>query len=892
MLPPLRMADGSVTVASTRSKLASAALGVGCLFGCYVLMARQGQTPHAVLFGVPLLLGAVGGLLGALGLLAPAEDALKLQETALYPLPGESRWLAPIRTLPIAIGLLLLLSLRGATALPGAILVALVVLLLSAVRRPGLLVFVISAALYLPLLGSFGLWDPWETHYGEVTREILSRDDWVSLWWAQDGWFWSKPILIFWAEALTWSASGLGFAAAQHPAHVEWVLRLPIFAMSVAGIVALHYAIARVWNQRAGVLAAIVLATTPYYAFLTHQAITDMPFVANMTVAMALLILACAEDPDRRVQAVRVGPWACSLQHAVIGLILCIALPQLIYLASRNISFMPPFAWHRDVFSYGSAGNAGVPGNAASHLERPAVHKLWMEPLGQALVWLLALAAIVWMLWRETRAQALYIFAFYAFCALAFMAKGIPGFALPGLVALFYLIAARRFGLLFEGRLRVAAGALTLCTLGMPWFVAMYARHGNGFTDRILIHDHINRLTSGVHGDNGTIQYFVWQLGYGLFPWFGLAAPALACWLFAARDPEDERAQTQRDTLYMLGLWFAVSFTLFSAMTTKFHHYIFPAVPPIAALVGLLLDRFLPPDAFSPRGTLRRSLASMTAALLWVLAAAGLRGDVRGVVPADVSQAVRSLWVLQHPWSLPLCVSLFLVGLGLVIYAARGARPAEDPERARRLPLGAAAISGAMLLAFVGRDLAWHTKQLPPGSERLIHLFVYNYTRPWPDYLDYRPIMFGFAAVATLATLACAWSRLRAVGSAGLIGLACGFCVFCLDVYMIDLTPHWTQAGLIQRYYAERKSADEPLLAWQMNWKGENFYTGNHVHVFVELDNKAILEWIGKHKGQRAFLLLEHSRLERLKHLLAPRQIQQLTNMRDCNKFLLVRTTL
>jgi hypothetical protein len=36
--------------------------------------------------------------------------------------------------------------------------------------------------------------------YGEVAREILSRDDWISLWWAQEDWFWSKPIFIFWIE--------------------------------------------------------------------------------------------------------------------------------------------------------------------------------------------------------------------------------------------------------------------------------------------------------------------------------------------------------------------------------------------------------------------------------------------------------------------------------------------------------------------------------------------------------------------------------------------------------------------------------------------------------------------------------------------------------------------
>jgi 4-amino-4-deoxy-L-arabinose transferase-like glycosyltransferase len=39
------------------------------------------------------------------------------------------------------------------------------------------------------------------------------------------------------------------------------------------------------------------------------------------------------------------------------------------------------------------------------------------------------------MLGRERRASMLYMIAFYALCAVSFMAKGIPGFTLPALVA-------------------------------------------------------------------------------------------------------------------------------------------------------------------------------------------------------------------------------------------------------------------------------------------------------------------------------------------------------------------------------------------------------------------------------------------------------------------------
>ena len=42
-------------------------------------------------------------------------------------------------------------------------------------------VIVAGILLFLPFLGTLGLWDPWETHYGEVAREMIQRDDYVSV---------------------------------------------------------------------------------------------------------------------------------------------------------------------------------------------------------------------------------------------------------------------------------------------------------------------------------------------------------------------------------------------------------------------------------------------------------------------------------------------------------------------------------------------------------------------------------------------------------------------------------------------------------------------------------------------------------------------------------------
>ena len=82
-------------------------------------------------------------------------------------------------------------------------------------RRHGWWLVVISSVMSMPMLGNFSLLDPWETHYAEVAREILVRDDWLSLWWAQDGFFFSKPVLDFWIQALSFSALGVAVEPGQ-----------------------------------------------------------------------------------------------------------------------------------------------------------------------------------------------------------------------------------------------------------------------------------------------------------------------------------------------------------------------------------------------------------------------------------------------------------------------------------------------------------------------------------------------------------------------------------------------------------------------------------------------------------------------------------------------------
>jgi len=191
------------------------------------------------------------------------------------------------------------------------------------------------------------------------------------------------------------------------------------------------------------VLAALTLATMPHFFFLAHQAITDMPFVGNMTMAMGLFIVALTSEKDSEAPRMRIGPVSLGAQHVAIAAVVLFALPQALYLISRNVTMVEGFlfAAHGDSFMYGSAGNHGIPGNAGLRDIQPYLSSWFAQPAAQGSLWLLGIVALIFFLSREGRTQGLAMFGFYFFCAMAFMGKGIPGFALPGLVAFFFLLA-------------------------------------------------------------------------------------------------------------------------------------------------------------------------------------------------------------------------------------------------------------------------------------------------------------------------------------------------------------------------------------------------------------------------------------------------------------------
>ena len=137
-----------------------------------------------------------------------------------------------------------------------------------------MLITLIVIAFNLASMASAGAWDPWETHYGEVARNILLRHDPIDLWWqAGNGGpdataekaFWSKPALPFWLMALSMKIFGVGTSGPAdemvQPFWPEMALRLPSLLAGLGSAALLGYVAWRQVSPRAGILTAVVLVT-------------------------------------------------------------------------------------------------------------------------------------------------------------------------------------------------------------------------------------------------------------------------------------------------------------------------------------------------------------------------------------------------------------------------------------------------------------------------------------------------------------------------------------------------------------------------------------------------------------------------------------------------------
>jgi len=643
--------------------------------------------------------------------------------------------------------------------------------------------------LYVPLAGTYGLWDPWETHYSEVARQMTHRGDFISLWWPgsprDPEQFWSKPVLSFWLMSMAMHIAGIGLPggspgemAVGHAA--EWAARVPFCLMGVLGIYAVYLVTARFVSRRAGVLAAIVCATAPMYSLVARQAMTDMAFVGPMAMALALGALALFDDADeplpRRGGKNGTG-WTSWPHHPLfygtLALMVVTVVPQLV-IDSVQLKVVVPWGG-REIKMYGAI--AMIP-------------------------YYLGFALFVFLAARTRYKAPFYLYLAAIMCGLSVLAKGLAGLGLPVIVFLAYLAFTWNWRRLKRAQLRygIIVSLIACALVAVPWHHAMLIRHGGAFWNELFGDNHWRRMVIGRHGDRGSFEYFVRELGYGLLPWIALVPAALGWAVMrgkraaGAAMPADDAETRKQDIIRLGAIWFVAGYALVSVSMTKFHHYVLPAIPGMAIVIGCFLDDLI------ARGGWRRAVV--------------------------------------------------------------------------------VALIGIPLLALVAIDVT----DSKSAAQKFLWLFSYDYVhnkagRPWPDKLDFSGGLIAFCALFAIATAALAVPRLRRWATAGLSVGAIVFTFYLLDGFMRQVAPSWSQKGPIEAYYENRRSPEERLIAYQLYWRGETFYTSNEIYegpteertVFdQEGADEKLKDWMSRHRGRRAFFLYERFQQARLQGLLPP----------------------
>ena len=194
----------------------------------------------------------------------------------------------------------------------------------SSVLHPGkiLLLIMIYGLIWFGTLNYRHLIPSDEGRYAEMAREMLVTGDWVTPRYNGYKYF-EKPPLQVWATAATFQVFGIG----------DWQARLWTALTGFLTILAIGFTGTRIYNARAGWLAAVVLASSPMWVISGHFNSLDMGLSAFLVAALCSLLLA---QTSQNKSSCRNWMWACwvfmalaTLSKGVIGA----ALPAMVFVA-------------------------------------------------------------------------------------------------------------------------------------------------------------------------------------------------------------------------------------------------------------------------------------------------------------------------------------------------------------------------------------------------------------------------------------------------------------------------------------------------------------------------------------------------------------------------------
>ena len=417
-------------------------------------------------------------------------------------------------------------------------------------------------------------------------------------------------------------------------------IRLPFILMAVMGLTLMWWMLARLVSRRLAWLGLLVVGSTPMFALVARQAIPDMPHLACLIGAIATFTMSL-EHGDRPISVLftlRLGrrQVAVTALHAFLAIVGGFLLLQCVYyvlyfLASPRLAvrqFPNPVLFFPLLMGllFGGLSRLGwmivrfpfvIIGSAIAFFASPRKYSLesfddWeVYAPDRAIVRVLAYP-VVWANggdWAATARVAdhvlgmaplatmrqIYLLWAYAFLGVGILAKGPPGLAVFGIIAALYVVLLNRWRDLYNGRFEIKRGLLLMIVVFLPWHIGMYLKSGAQFINEYVFTHVFNRAAAGVDNSPGTLANiagaqggYAGIIGHGMWLWAALLPAALAASLLRARtDTREGRVR------FIVTLWAIGATALFLIIQTKFHHYILPAIPALGLLVAFFLDDIL-----------------------------------------------------------------------------------------------------------------------------------------------------------------------------------------------------------------------------------------------------------------------------------------------------------
>lgn len=594
-------------------------------------------------------------------------------------------------------------------------------------------------SIYFASIGAAGPWDPWETHYGEVARNIVERGDPMDLWWRpghgphgkREGVFASKHALPFWCMALSFKLFGIGTGPIDEMVRSplpEIALRLPSMLAGLGTAALLGWCVARLVHWRAGLLTAAVLATMPQYAILTRQAVTDMFFVAPVCLAMVGWAMAWLE-PERSLRTKRFGKWIeLTWDRAWLGFMLVFIVGAVVPLAVLHRHVVDP-----ETIATVARWNQK---NVATVADLGTIaQQLWVY-------WAIVAAIVVYSLSWRRRSQA-WMGVVYVAGGLSLMGKGLIGPGIIGLLILVDMLVSGRIHLLWQRRCELGVGILLFVVTCFPWHHAMAIFRGERWVNELIVVNNLARFATGEQKQAvGGFAFYLRTLALAALPWSAVVPPALWAAVMAYRKrgalhvqqgvtgqlDAGDRPCDRAGSIHRLALlWFVISFGLITYSVTKYYHYLVPCLPPLAIVIGLWLHALLPSSP--PR---REPMLPVAAVFVCALAGcAVLYMVVQACLDEPAWIAHLTTYLYTGMWRqgaasvdrMAWCVLPF--GLGLLLWVARKGRSA----------VAAMVLSGLLTTTWVIDDYIPATSE--NWSQRSAFRYVYDHAKPQDKMLSW-----------------------------------------------------------------------------------------------------------------------------------------------------------